>query len=879
MKHIQKIIYLEDFISRMPSIVPAFYDNSYCITFNKMPNKDDDGRYLPSSNYGLFPLSIKWEYGDTFKGKVISFKTLCKWYHALENYIHLLSVDKCGLMHYGAAIEYYKYENNSKYSMDSCIELDNFIKEICGEKNENLYNEASTIYEKLTQKYFPKFIIDNNLQDVWKCKWLTVADVVKWIGWFEAMSIKYGQLTNVNECSNADNCCECEKFFRLGGVNMLTKLKQFIDSIKPINISDCFQPTIVIPIKLNASYNDLGEMSIMCEEWEGGKDYKSYNINKQDGAVVAHNNMDWKFSLNETEPTTDANGYYYSDIFKENYFASVPGMTLEEKNKFNEDPNISGENTPLPQFNRLIEQSAYDTVEAFNGLVTEDLHYTYDYLNQLYLFSGNVTPNVIKNVSFKTNINTSDYGYCVFKGIIYEVILGSYITYNKNNYLVKYDTDGNPYIDVNGIIRYGLLERDANATPSTWKLTFNLGDIILYPNEAKLGIEIDGIFYLQNNNNQFSLNGKLYSKVTKYADIYGDIIYLNEDNFIVSPILNGNTINYIKNNNILGEYVLSPTQDSDGYLVDDSYLYVIKPMTIYDSNKITGYTESKLSSFISNMDFVYDNIGNKLPGLFKKTSDEEYVEPTEGTLLELPYKAMTPIRLTNIYNDNTITDNFWGDYLDTIVLYYADLNNQPITKKINLTSNLSLQDVIDELTLELEEKQNQGKLMCEFTYYMGCTLSIKHNNDNSLQIDILENGVKYIDKVELTKKSFKYYLDDYNFYNLYYYDLIYDKLSYYNDTYNFNSSVPKSTFTIQITSFFTNNNNKLVFSNDNGWVDFPVFREEYKIGNSSLKNVEENIYIDRGISRAIDYHIKLMEVNSLESLEQYGNGFFKIISN
>ena len=190
-----------------------------------------------------------------------------------------------------------------------------------------------------------------------------------------------------------------------------------------------------------------------------------------------------------------------------------------------------------------------------------------------------------------------------------------------------------------------------------------------------------------------------------------------------------------------------------------------------------------------------------------------------------------------------------------------------------------MQDVFDELTLEIEEKQNQGKLMCEFTYYMGCTLSIKHNNDNSLQIDILENGVKYIDKVELTKKSFKYYLDDYNFYNLYYYDLIYDKLSYYNDTYNFNSSVPKSTFTIQITSFFTNNNNKLVFSNDNGWVDFPVFREEYKIGNSSLKNVEENIYIDRGISRAIDYHIKLMEVNSLESLEQYGNGFFKIISN
>ena len=58
---------------------------------------------------------------------------------------------------------------------------------------------------------------------------------------------------------------------------------------------------------------------------------------------------------------------------------------------------------------------------------------------------------------------------------------------------------------------------------------------------------------------------------------------------------------------------------------------------------------------------------------------------------------------------------------------------------------------------------------------------------------------------------------------------------------------------------------------------FPTFREEYRFGVSVIENVDSDIYIDRGINAAFEKHLKLGEVTSLEALEQYGNGYFKIM--
>ena len=63
----------------------------------------------------------------------------------------------------------------------------------------------------------------------------------------------------------------------------------------------------------------------------------------------------------------------------------------------------------------------------------------------------------------------------------------------------------------------------------------------------------------------------------------------------------------------------------------------------------------------------------------------------------------------------------------------------------------------------------------------------------------------------------------------------------------------------------------------NGIQAYPIFKEEYLMGVSSLENVDANIYIERGINAAFEKHLKLGEVKSLDDLLQYGNGYYKIM--
>ena len=57
----------------------------------------------------------------------------------------------------------------------------------------------------------------------------------------------------------------------------------------------------------------------------------------------------------------------------------------------------------------------------------------------------------------------------------------------------------------------------------------------------------------------------------------------------------------------------------------------------------------------------------------------------------------------------------------------------------------------------------------------------------------------------------------------------------------------------------------------------PVIKDEHKIGINGPENIEADIYINRGVARAYDYHLKLMETKTFDALENYGNSWFKII--
>ena len=178
MKKIQKKISLEQFKSRMPGIIDSYIDNSTDNTW------DFDINYrngVPYTNYGLIPKSIELD------GKTVSYNTLVNWYHFIEFYVELLSINlSCGEIKYSNAVEYYNVEKQPKYKLSECEEFDSKCKEILLYfKNTSGGSNIVELYSYLTQTYFPKYVIEDKYKDIWNKSYLSLAEVHKWIKWFE----------------------------------------------------------------------------------------------------------------------------------------------------------------------------------------------------------------------------------------------------------------------------------------------------------------------------------------------------------------------------------------------------------------------------------------------------------------------------------------------------------------------------------------------------------------------------------------------------------------------------------------------------------------------------------------------------------------------
>ncbi len=55
-----------------------------------------------------------------------------------------------------------------------------------------------------------------------------------------------------------------------------------------------------------------------------------------------------------------------------------------------------------------------------------------------------------------------------------------------------------------------------------------------------------------------------------------------------------------------------------------------------------------------------------------------------------------------------------------------------------------------------------------------------------------------------------------------------------------------------------------------------LVKEEYLFGIISPPEVESDVFIDRGITGVMDYHLRLSEIGNLGELSRYGNGYYKL---
>lgn len=271
------------------------------------------------------------------------------------------------------------------------------------------------------------------------------------------------------------------------------------------------------------------------------------------------------------------------------------------------------------------------------------------------------------------------------------------------------------------------------------------------------------------------------------------------------------------------------------------------------------------------------------------------------------------------YNDNIVNDTIYYvelDSGDTRIIY--DHNGiQKFSTPSGYTSLKAIQlatEVKDTLEESGKTKFMKDDIYCDITYYVGATLSRidgkqynlsskargdKYNTSNG-EFYYSNYGVEYIETVRFVKTNWEYYLkkpkDEESTlpskrkdpckhsisYPVYVYVLTQDLTRVDESQYDTECSVPMADFKFEINVFSGNSDTfadrypeEMIKHND--LQVFPTYREEYRFGISALENVDSDIYIDRGINAAFEKHLKLGEVTSLEALEQYGNGYFKIM--
>lgn len=353
------------------------------------------------------------------------------------------------------------------------------------------------------------------------------------------------------------------------------------------------------------------------------------------------------------------------------------------------------------------------------------------------------------------------------------------------------------------------------------------------------------------------------------------------------------------------------------------------------SNLITGYTDSKLD-LLRRKKINTDELGNELPGYFdlptvKKTdmykiSDEpcfcdddgktvkfaldesvilygsHYNTPYNECTLDLLYKVGEVSELKK-YGDGFLV----GNYIDSIELYYMDEKGNHINGTFvegeDSRPYLVLYDKGGEKYIENET------LYCDITYYLDASLFDDKENSRYSMIDD-STYVKYVDTVAVYKEIGNFYMGDGSYFTFKYYWLSgmqADKnIQDFNDRKLVNMSkfeftpalyVPKKDLSLTTIASSMDDFNGSCLENasltidvkeiesteeespwekNNGMMVAPVFRQEYNLGTSVSQNFDTNIYIDRGINAAFETHLKLMESHTLEALENYGNGYFKI---
>ena len=904
MRTIQKTISLEPMTSRLPSTWPA-YKGDTLYYFDDASLKDRE--YEFPCNYGLIPLSIAFN-GETFEDVInnnfelysgdtscnncftMSFSTLSNWYHFFNEY-HILLRGYCDCKEYSSATQYYEFESVGHYAdkmvygqdENTYIELDELFNSRGGDK----------FYDWICKNVIPTYTILDKYKDYWKTNHLYYSDVIKWIGWFEerdnySADCKYnsGDTSGTPETWDCEDssvpCCECNEYFNRGGIWTLSSMTEwyevaqsgitaFNNTVK--NHLDCYKPKMIDNIDLYNSLDNLGEFSIFCKDYELGIDYRVANgygasANTLSGTVISIDNRAMILS-GDGKTGFGFDPYYMEKTKDEDAWGDYTTKFIED------NPNN-------------FVSSAYS-------------YYAFDDENKMYV--GNTIDEVKNSMSAITICPIVKNDAILINYTLYPIESSEYgisdkvnVNSTTNKYFVYRDSEtSTPYTLIDGkkvyasvypneisghpFCYYFSFFKSSAYTPTqtscdTITKPFNINDYKLFFKVKNSGDTIDYISY----------NGSIQKVETSGVTIddidYGRYSGYSYDN-------NGN-IMYVSGNTIFDGETLDEMSSAYTISGDVICIGIDHEPIIYSAKEITGHTSSKIKD-LESTNCLVDDIGNKIDGIYNVTSAMTNHQPPQGIELEPLYQ------IGNVSNLRRLGDKegfYVGDIITDMVFYYKDSNGNVVEDTVvSASSEVTSLSAITSATTKMEslsaEVFDNSGIYCDVTYYVGATLTRDDSNDYFIPTESgYTYGVEYNETVNFVKDITEYYLKKENKKQI---PTTRNSVSAHSVSYPIYvyriKDVEGNTASFKTEINLINSDTKTNYSNYedledyNGINVYPTFKQEYLMGIGTMENIDSDIYIQRGINAAFEKHLKLGEVDSLAALEQYGNGFFKIMNN
>lgn len=894
MKVIHKKISLEQFRSRIPTMIDCFNDNGQYIELDvNSTNKDKIISCYPMGNYGMMPCDIVidginipsnfnkgllksvYEYQNVRTFKPIGECTNCGYkgvlYKKHDNFYcpccnKKMKVNVIHSITYGILkmlYHFFKKYNSFLRDGDDCTKVissatmywEAFDR---NEETEEEYREMDRLFNKeygglitvnnnkitiggmddiVMNDYFKTILIPQDYQNYWKTDKLYYIDALYWANWFNARyplysgkTIDYCFTEDTEECdcngkitiTKVVDCEDCTEYFNRGGDEMYNILKPLLTNSYTIATSP-ETTSIDLRILFTNSIEDMGEYTIFSNEWQGGVDYKP--------TVTCSPRTDIGVCENET-----ANGgttvIYNDDVYVKN--CEGESYIYNPCNTFDFS---SG-------WTKYIDVHSGDTIFK----VPSDYKYAYDQ-NDIVHFTTAITSDFINEMALKIELQQpSDLGFYVINDTIYPIRKIEYLEHN-GVYLAVKIANGRKYVRYKEKVFMG--QKNGNTA------IFNLEKIPLI-NQGKDEIsQTDGEFILYQG--EYIPTSGL-SDYNKY-DFYFTYEYTNY------YLISGNTNVYDGFNNMIntfGSYITNVSnENTEGYNFNEKTFNIYKSFFVYDFNQISGITSSKLD-LLKTPNKCVDDLGYELNGLYTITEgmNTYFAQPKENTLLDIFYKVGNVSQIDEL--DET---NYWGNILTEIEIWKETQGVSATTPYSCSTSSFTEIMAKDDFNKDLGSNE---RIRCKFTYYIGATLT-KDGNAYVLIDNKCKEGVEYTDLCTLIKKSDTYRITNDLSYNVYYYDIQHDTIiSNYDEN---QVEMPKSTFKLYICGDSQTNaiTKDITYS--------PIFRQEYKLGSSSLQKVSENIYIERPIIKPMEKNFQLIDVMTLDALENYGNGKIKILKN